>query len=320
MAETARPRCSIVIRAYNEEQHIGRLLTGISQQTVKNLEIILVDSGSTDATVSIAEKFPVKVVHINSEDFTFGYSLNTGIEAASGEFIVIASAHVYPVYEDWLEKLLEPFEDGKVALSYGKQRGAATTKYSEHQFFRQWFPEIPNFKQSYPFCNNANAAIRRELWESRPYDETLTGLEDLAWARKIMDEGFRVAYAADAVIIHVHDETPPQVFNRFKREAMAFKYIFPQEEFRFRTLIRLFLTNLLSDWGQAIKERTFFRVAWSVVWFRWLQFYGTYRGYRQSGPVTGQLRRVFYYPAEEKDQSIERNQARPIQYGEEKER
>ena len=47
--------CSIVIRAYNEEKHIGRLLEGIQHQTIKDVEIILVDSGSTDSTVSIAE-------------------------------------------------------------------------------------------------------------------------------------------------------------------------------------------------------------------------------------------------------------------------
>ncbi|NIW46224.1 MAG: glycosyltransferase, partial [Gammaproteobacteria bacterium] len=68
-----------IIRAFNEEEHIGRLLTGILQQTVTDVEIILVDSGSTDATVAIASHYPVKIVHIRPQDFTFGYSLNRGI-------------------------------------------------------------------------------------------------------------------------------------------------------------------------------------------------------------------------------------------------
>src|SRR3990172_1973700 len=115
--------CSIIIRAYNEEKHLGRLLEGIQYQTLKDVEVILVDSGSTDSTVSIAEAFGAKVVHIRPEEFTFGWSLNLGIEKATGDFVVIASAHVYPVYPDWLESLLHPFEDEKVALAYGKQRG-----------------------------------------------------------------------------------------------------------------------------------------------------------------------------------------------------
>jgi len=52
-SKTGKPTCSIVIRAFNEEQHIGKLLTGILQQTIQDREIILVDSGSTDATPEI---------------------------------------------------------------------------------------------------------------------------------------------------------------------------------------------------------------------------------------------------------------------------
>ena len=65
--------CSIVIRAYNEEKHIGRLLQGIRQQTIKDVEIILVDSGSTDETVSVAASFGARIVRIPSAEFTFGY-------------------------------------------------------------------------------------------------------------------------------------------------------------------------------------------------------------------------------------------------------
>src|SRR5205823_1365971 len=129
------PRISIIIRCYNEEEHIGRLLSGIIQQTQQDFEIIVVDSGSTDATLSIASRYPVKVVHIAPQDFSFGRSLNMGCEAAGGEILVFASAHVYPLYDDWLEKIARPFADPKVALSYGGQRGNEVTKYSEHQVF-----------------------------------------------------------------------------------------------------------------------------------------------------------------------------------------
>lgn len=72
---------SVLIRAYNEERHIARLLTGIRQQRDVNASVILVDSGSTDATVAIAEQFGASVVHIAAEDFTFGRALNVGMHA-----------------------------------------------------------------------------------------------------------------------------------------------------------------------------------------------------------------------------------------------
>ncbi len=310
------PRCSIVIRAYNEEKHIGRLLSGIMQQTETDREIILVDSGSTDATVSIASQYPVRVVSIRPEEFTFGRSLNIGIEAARGELIVIASAHVYPVYPDWLEKILVPFANPQVALSYGKQRGAAATKYSEHQFFRQWFPDAPNPIQSHPFCNNANAAIRRELWQQYPYDESLTGLEDLAWAKWAMQQGHRITYVPEAEIIHVHAERPHQVYNRFRREAMAFKHIFPDETFNLWDFARLYISNVLNDLWHATREGVLFANLYSVLWFRLMQFWGTYRGYRQSGMVTAQLRQVFYYPPGLSAKPDSVRDVKPIDYGE----
>jgi len=210
--------CSIVIRAYNEEKYIGRLLEGIQQQTIKDVEILLVDSGSTDGTVSISESFGARVVRIPSSEFTFGRSLNLGIQEATGELIVIASAHVYPVYPDWLESLLRPFEDKNVALTYGKQRGPDSAKFSEQQIYQHWYPDISQWHQATAFCNNANAAIRKNLWQLNPYDETLTGLEDLAWGKWAKEQGYAIAYMAEAEIIHVHNETPKGIFNRYRSE------------------------------------------------------------------------------------------------------
>ena len=313
----SQPKCSIVIRAYNEEQHIARLLTGILEQTVKDVQIILVDSGSQDATVAIAARFPVEIVHIQPQDFTFGRSLNFGIAAAKADLVVMASAHVYPVYPDWVAKLLEPFNDPQIGLSYGKQRGGASSKYSEHQVFRSWYPDRSTARQSHPFCNNANAAIRRSLWQQHPYDELLSGLEDLAWARWLLTQGLSLAYAAEAEIIHVHNETWHGIYNRYRRESMAFKQIYPHETFHFSDFIRLWVTNVWSDWQAAGREKLLGQEWANIMRFRAMQFWGTYQGYRRSGPLTWKLKQTFYYPAAVLDQSGSRQRdVEPIQYTE----
>lgn len=314
----AEARCSIVIRAYNEEKHIGRLLSGILQQTVREVQIILVDSGSTDATLAVASRFPVEVVHIRPQEFTFGRSLNLGIAQARADVVVMASAHVYPVYPDWLERLIEPFEDPQIAVAYGKQRGAETTQYSEHQVFRRWFPDHSTRRQAHPFCNNANAAIRRALWEQHAYDELLTGLEDLAWARWAQSQGYGVAYVAEAEVVHVHQETWRGIYNRYRREGMAFKQIYPQEHFRFTDFVRLWVSNVWSDWRAAAAEGLLGREWANIVRFRLMQFWGTYQGYRQSGPLTWQLKQTFYYPnlSEIPNGQTVRRDVQPIQYKE----
>jgi glycosyltransferase involved in cell wall biosynthesis len=306
--------CSIVIRAYNEEKHIGRLLDGIRQQTLKDVEIILVDSGSTDRTVPVAESFGARIVHIPSTEFTFGRSLNLGIQAASRDRIVMASAHVYPVYPDWLQVLLHPFQDSSVALTYGKQRGPETAKFSEQQIYHQWFPDASQPRQATAFCNNANAAIWKTLWEKNPYDETLTGLEDLAWAKWAKEQGYNIAYVAEAEIIHVHNETSRGVFNRYRREAMAFKKIYPEAHFSSYDFVRLTTMNILSDLWHAARERVLWRNLSSIFWFRCMQFHGTRLGYRESGLLTPQLRETFYYARDRRAVPGETRQIEPIRY------
>jgi len=308
--------CSIVIRAYNEEKHISRLLEGIQHQTANDVEVILVDSGSSDSTVSIAESFGAKIVHIPAQEFTFGRSLNLGIQAALSEFIVIASAHVYPVYPDWLATLLHPFEDHEVALVYGKQRAPESAKFSEQQIFHQWYPDISRPRQETAFCNNANSAIRRSLWEKNPYDDTLTGLEDLAWAKWAKEQGYDIAYVAEAEVIHVHNETPRGVFNRYRREAMAFKQIYPESHFSVYDFLRLTIMNILSDLRQAAREGVLWKTIASIFWFRFMQFYGTCMGYRESGLLTPQLRETFYYARARKPNDGGKRDVEPIRYNE----
>lgn len=288
--------CSIIIRAYNEEEHIGRLLSGILQQTVADIQVILVDSGSTDATVSIASRYPVDIVQIRPQDFTFGHSLNMGISKAEAEFIVIPSAHVYPVYPDWIELLLEPFSDPGVALSYGKQRGTEHSQFSENQILHQWFPDQPRPAQKHPFCNNANAAIRRSLWEQYPYNETLPGLEDLDWARWAQEQDYGIVYVPEAEVIHEHNESWRGIYNRYRREAMAFKEIYTGETFGLPELFRLWTGNVFYDMRSALQKGEFWVSCKNILYFRWMQFWGTYQGYRQSGSFTWELRQAFYYP------------------------
>jgi len=296
ISDEKSPQCTIIIRCYNEEQHIGRLLSGIMQQTIDNVEIILVDSGSTDATLSIASRYPVNVVYIPPEEFSFGRALNMGCNAASGEYLVFISAHCWPVYKDWLEQLTAPFADPNVALVYGKQRGNEISQFSEHQIFASWFPDHSNPKRDNPFCNNANCAIRRDIWKEIPYDEELTGLEDLDWAKKAMDMGYNIAYSAESEIIHVHEETPQRVYNRYRREAIALKAILPQQIFTFWDFIRLSTRNIISDWAVAKNERVLYGNVKNILIFRLMQFWGAYRGHSQRDKVSDDLKRAFYYP------------------------
>ncbi len=306
---------SIVIRARNEEANIGRLLYGISQQTHQNSEIILVDSGSTDATLTVASQYPVKIIHIQPENFTFGRSLNQGIAAASGDIVVIISAHCYPVFPDWLELLVKPLENDEYALSYGKQRGGESNYYSEHQFFKKYFPDNSVMEQGHPYSHNANAAIKRDIWQVHPYNENLTGLEDLAWSSWVMESGYSIAYVAEAEIIHSHKENMRQVHNRYKREAIALKQILPNSTFNFMDFTKSWIGNVFRDLRQAKRENCLGQHWWSILRFRLMQQWGTYQGFNFSGKIDAKLHQKFYYPPDILDKKLPKPRTiEPIYY------
>jgi glycosyltransferase involved in cell wall biosynthesis len=291
-----KPRVSIVIRAFNEEKHLSALLAAIQQQSLGYGETILVDSGSTDGTLAIAARYPVKVLHIKPSEFTFGRSLNLGLRAARGDLAVLASAHVLPLSPDWLKALLAPFEDAKVAISYGAQRGAAGSRFSEAQHFLRWFPETSNFDQPNAFCSNANLALRHSLWQQQAFDEKLTGLEDLAWASAWREQGYKIAYVAQAGVAHLHQESATQIVNRHRRESIALKRILPSSRFNLWHFASLLLRSVASDFRAALCQRIFLREALGILSFRFAQYLGTYLGYHDPMDPSAELTKVFYYP------------------------
>ena len=288
---------SVIIRCFNEKKYIEKLLRGLNSQIVNTeIEIIVVDSGSTDGTLDIINHYSTKVINISPDDFTFGHSLNKGIEAATGDICVIVSAHCFPKDESWIQQLIAPFEDHKVALVYGKQVGSETTKYSEKQIFHKWFPNTSQPVCNLAFCNNANSAIRRSVWLKHQFNEELSGLEDLDWARKVKKDDYIISYQAGAVVHHAHDESSALIFNRYYRESLAYKEIYKNEHFGFWDFLRYFILNALSDCIHSIQDKVFFINVGAIIQFRFLQFLGTYKGNSFKKPMCNDMKRHIYFP------------------------
>lgn len=137
---------SIIIRTYNEQRHLDELLMQISLQHLKsvNYEVIIVDSGSTDNTLSIAEKYQSRITTINKADFTFGRSLNVGCKFAHGDILVFVSGHCIPANEHWLEELCKPLVEKKPTM-YTVAREEKTPQNTQNiGILTNGFPIIPN--------------------------------------------------------------------------------------------------------------------------------------------------------------------------------
>jgi rhamnosyltransferase len=309
-----RPTVSVVVRALNEAQHLGRLLHGLQNQTVLPDEIIVVDSGSTDDTPRIAERAGCVVKSISKDEFSFGRALNLGCDASSSDLIVILSAHVYPLYDTYVEHMIGAFGREGVDVAYGRQVGDHRTKFSESRIMLRWFPTKNIWDQGHPFSNNANAAVRRRAWEQIRYDESLTGLEDLAFAKEVMRRGSKVAYVADAPVVHVHEETWAAIRNRYRREAIAYSRIERNSAMSLPTAVYLATKNTLADYVSAIRSRQIAPNLTSIPRFRIAQFLGAWEGFRMGDQVSRDLIQRFYYPPDSSTPEDSALPGKPIAY------
>ena len=179
---------------------------------------------------------------------------------------------------------------------YGKQRGSSETRFSEHRVFAHWYPDESDYARPNPFCNNANCAVRRELWCQAPYNEELPGLEDVDWAKRVTALGHRVTYEADAEIVHVHDETARQVYRRYFREGVGLARIFPTQRMNLAQFVGLLTKSVYGDLAAAARGRRLLPELRGVAVFRFMQYWGAYRGLRATDEVLQDLWQQLYYP------------------------
>ncbi len=298
---------SIIIRTYNEERYLAELLAAIDGQETASegaggasfeieKEVLVVDSGSTDRTVQIAESFGARILHITPEEFSFGRSLNLGCDGAAGTVLVFISGHCVPCDAAWLRRLITPILDGRVVAAYGKQRGGEATKLSEHQVFAKLYPEQSSIPQEGFFCNNANAALERAVWEGLRFDEELLGLEDMFLGRQLVEAGMRLGYVAEAAVYHYHHETWAQVRRRYEREAIALQRVRPEWHLTFLDFLRYFTASVLLDTSCALQEKRWFSSASEILLFRFMQYWGSYRGNHEHRRMAKREKKRYFYP------------------------
>ena len=194
---------SIIIRSRNEERWITHCLRGVSEQSYKDYEIILVDNRSTDDTVRQAEQFPVKVISVT--DYTPGRAMNLGVRESKGKYLVFLSAHCIPTGPDWLKSLIQGFEeDDKVAGIYGRQQPMAFSSPQDKRDLTISFGLDRRVQRKDPFFHNANSAVRRDVWEKYPFDEAVTNIEDRLWAETVLAQGYYILYEPEASVYHHH--------------------------------------------------------------------------------------------------------------------
>ncbi|MCP9773646.1 glycosyltransferase [Synechococcus sp. Tobar12-5m-g] len=291
-------RISIIIRTLNEATYLDELLHSVAAQKTEGLgyEVVLVDSGSTDGTLEIAERHGCIIRHISRDEFSFGRSLNIGCEAANGDLLVFISGHCVPADEHWLQQLCQPLLDGHAHYTYGSQLGGPLTQFSESRIFGKYYPEDPCQAPNKYFCNNANAALMHSIWSKHRFDEVLSGLEDMDLAKRLVQDGGGIAYVPRARVYHYHHESWRQVRRRFEREAIAMHQIMPQVQITAFDAARYIYQSVMRDWQAALSEQSFGIHFIDILCYRWNQYLGSYTGNHLNRLLSQAEKEQYFFP------------------------
>lgn len=221
---------AVVIRTKNEAAWLPQTLPAVLSQTLLPKEIVIVDNDSTDETREIAEQFRIPVVPISDEQFTFGRALNRGIARTTAPWFVSLSAHCVPVDNRWLEALAWHCADPFVAGVYGRQEPMAdSTDFDKRDLWTTFGVEPRLQRGRDDFFHNANALIRREVWTQIPFDESLNGVEDRDWAKKVLADGYVIHYEPAASAYHKHGIHQGRNEARARRVAKVIELIHKRE-------------------------------------------------------------------------------------------
>ncbi len=211
------------MRSRNSERWIEAALGRLFDQSFRDFEVLVVDSGSTDATREIAARFPCRIIEIPAESYFPGRVLNRAIPETSGEVLVFQNSDCIPGHENALAALLEPLWEADAEAAFGRQTPRADAWPWVRRDYARAYPESGPAPDWLPL-SLAFAAVRRSAWRERPFYELAWGSEDIEWGTWARKAGRKVVYVPAAEVEHSHNYTLRQLYGRrfIEGEADAF--------------------------------------------------------------------------------------------------
>lgn len=221
MSIFALPNISVIVPALNAESTLRLCLDSLSQLDYpsENLEVILVDNGSTDATVDIARGYNITVLSEPTIKSSYA-ARNKGILAATGDLIAFTDADCI-VTPGWLKNLVSYWDDQNIGCFAGEieayQPTSLVEKFSDRAgILRQG----GTLSCAYlPYTQTANSAYRREVFERVGLflsEMTSGGDADIAW-RMQKQLGLQVKFIPEALVYHKHRTSIEGLYTQFMK-------------------------------------------------------------------------------------------------------
>jgi rhamnosyltransferase len=188
---------SVAIPTLNGAPVLERTLAAVREQTIE-VELVVLDSHSTDDTRSIAEHFGAAVHTI--DDFGHGRARNRLMELTSGERVAFLTQDAVPADGSWLAALLAP----GAPLTYGPYEAPGDAPAMLRREYTELFADPPD-----TWISSANLCLARSAWERTPFRD-VPYAEDQQLRRDLGD----AVYVPEAAVVHGHEYTSTQRLRR----------------------------------------------------------------------------------------------------------
>lgn len=223
---------SLVVPTRNAGPEFPQVLERmLDQELDRDLEVLVIDSGSTDGTVEHLETRPVRLIEIPPADFNHGLTRNRGIAEARGEIVALATQDALPADRHWLQRLVDCFADPQVAGAYSRQLPRPDAGPFIRDRLSRWMaaarePRVqavssgedlaalpPLEKLARAAFDNVSSAVRRRVALKIPFRELAFG-EDLDWGYRVLQAGYRIVFEPRSLVVHSHRHSTWYEFRR----------------------------------------------------------------------------------------------------------
>ena len=244
---------TVAIPVYNGARYLDEVLAAVRAQRVdREVELLIIDSGSTDGSLAIAERHGARIHSIPKSEFSHGGTRNLAMELARGDHVAFLTQDATPAHEGWLQAMLEGFEQADdVALVFGphdaRPDASHMIKSEMERHFATWgdggtridvqrldrsATELELYRR-YPglwtFFSDVNACVAKWAWREIPY-RRVPYAEDQLLGREMIEAGFAKVFHPDARVLHSHDYPPKQFLQRYFDEFRSLREVLDHVE------------------------------------------------------------------------------------------
>lgn len=221
-------KVSFIATVYNEEKTVDLLIDSLLSQTKKPDEIIIVDGGSTDATVSIISNF-IRQLGGSNQQIKFKFLIkkgnravgrNTAVKPARGDIILCSDAGCI-LDKDWVKNITAPFRNPKVDIVAGFYKGAPKNIFEK--CLVPYVLVMPGKINPHTFLPASRSmAFRKSVWEKAGgFPENFSHNEDYIFAQKLKQMKAKIVFAKEAVVYWLPRKNLQEAFNMFYRFALG---------------------------------------------------------------------------------------------------